>query len=211
MIKVKECHEPLVDIKKICPRIVVALGRERMKVAKAAYLRQTVAEMIRRAEKELPRGMTFIIGDAWRPQFVQEEIQRRFTEHFSKKYPRWSLARVRQEVNKFVAPARGRYVSGHMTGGAVDLRLWYRGRKLPMKSARLTYQENAQSLQPKLPSYIQANRQMMFAALQAAGLSNYPQEYWHWSYGDVWWAKRNKKSTAIYGQIATWPLVRDSH
>lgn len=41
----------------------------------------------------------------------------------------------------------------------------------------------------------------MFDALANAGLSNYPKEYWHWSYGDIQWAKRAGEKTAIYGVI----------
>lgn len=201
MINIKECNEPLVDIKKLCPNIKVDLGGRRMKKEKTAYLRKTVAEMILRAEKELPRGMTFIIGDGWRPQYVQEEIAKWFIKRFSKKYPSWPKDKIIKEIEKYVAPSNGKYVSGHMTGGAVDLRLLKNGKKVPMKSSKLTYQENAKSFQPKLPQYIQKNRNVMFAALKKAGLSNYPKEYWHWSYGDIWWAKRNKKKTAIYGVI----------
>ncbi len=201
MINIKECNEPLVDIKKICPNIKISLGRRRIKKKKTDYLRKTVCEMIWRAEKELPAGITFIINSAWRPQHVQEEIMTSFIKCFSKKYPKWSEARIIREVKKYVAPSDGKYVSGHMTGGAVDLRLWRNGRRISMESSKLTYQENAKSLQPKLPQYIKRNRDMMFATLEKAGLSNYPKEYWHWSYGDISWAKRNKKKTAIYGAI----------
>ncbi len=201
MIKIKECNEPLVDIKKLCPNLVIDIGKQRMKKEKTAYLRKTVAEMIWRAKNELPKGMTFIIGDAWRPQYVQIEIMKWFIKRFSKKYPNWSEAKIIKEVEKYVAPSDGKYASGHMTGGAVDLRLLKNGKKVPMKSSKLTYQENAKSFQPKLPKYIQKNREVMFTALKKAGLSNYPKEYWHWSYGDIWWAKRNKKRTAIYGII----------
>ena len=201
MIKIKECNEPLVDIKKLCPNLVIDIGKQRMKKEKTAYLRKTVAEMIWRAKNELPKGMTFIIGDAWRPQYVQIEIMKWFIKRFSKKYPNWSKAKIIKEVEKYVAPSDGKYASGHMTGGAVDLRLLKNGKKVPMKSSKLTYQENAESFQPKLPKYIQKNREIMFTALKKVGLSNYPKEYWHWSYGDIWWAKRNKKRTAIYGII----------
>lgn len=201
MIKIKECNEPLVDIKRMCPSLIINLGKQRIEEEKTAYLRKTVAEMIRRAEKELPKSMTFIIGDAWRPQYVQERIMKEFIKRFTKKYPNWPKAKIIKEVEKYVAPSDGKYASGHMTGGAVDLRLWSNGRKVPMKSSKLTYRENARSFQPKLPKHIQKNREIMFAALKMAGLSNYPKEYWHWSYGDVWWAKRNKKKTAIYGVI----------
>ncbi len=201
MINIKECNEPLVDVKKICPNVKINLGRERMKKEKTAYLRKTIAEMILLAEKELPKGVIFIINDAWRPQYVQEEITRYFIKNFTKKYPNWPREKIIKEVEKYVAPPSGKYASGHMTGGAVDVRLFKNGKKIPMKSSKLTYQENAKSFQKKLPQYIQKNRSIMFTALKKAGFSNYPKEYWHWSYGDIWWAKRNKKKTAIYGVI----------
>ena len=201
MIKIIECNEPLVDIKKLCPDLIIDLGKQRMKREKTAYLRKTVAEMIWRAKKELPKGTTFIIGDAWRPKHVQEKIIKWFIGRFTQKYPDWPKAKIIKEVEKYVAPSDGKYTSGHMTGGAVDLRLWSNGRKISMKSSKLNYQENAKSFQPKLPKNIQKNREIMFVALKKAGLSNYPKDYWHWSYGDVWWAKRNKKKAAIYGVI----------
>ena len=41
----------------------------------------------------------------------------------------------------------------------------------------------------------------MFSALKKVGLSNCSNEYWHWSYGDIQWAKRNQKKIVIYGVI----------
>lgn len=203
MPSIRECGEPFVDLKKACPEVIIDLDKRRMKREKTAYLRETVAKMVRDAQRLLPKGMTFIIGDAWRPQYMQKQIFAEFIRRFSRKHPEWSDERVRKEVEKYVAPAKGKYASGHMTGGAVDLRLWYEGRKIPMKSARLSYQENAQSVQPKLPPYIQRHRQLLFEVLTAVGLSNHPKEYWHWSYGDMQWAKRNKKAVAMYGVIET--------
>lgn len=201
MIIIKECHEPLVDLRKFCPGIIINLTKSRRKKEKTFYLRRTVAEMINAAKSYLPKGMTFIINDAWRPQYVQQEIYNNFIKRFTVKYPKWSEKQIIKEVNKFVAPSQGKFVSGHMAGGAVDIRLIRNGRKVPMKSKKLTYQENALSFQPKLPKHLQKNREIMFNALLKAGLSNYPKEYWHWSYGDIQWAKRNKKTAAIYGVI----------
>ena len=201
MIKTKECGEPLIDIKKVCPMVVVCLGKDSFGRERKAFFRESVARMICDAKKMLPNDMTFIIRDAWRPQSLQKEIFAQFIDDFSKKYPNWTRDRIINEVNKYVAPFEGRYVSGHMTGGAVDLRLLKNGRRVPMRSLKLSYQENAKSIQPKLPKYIQRNREIMFDALSSVGLSNYPKEFWHWSYGDIWWAKRNKKKIAIYGMV----------
>jgi len=201
MINIKECHEPLVDLEKYCPGVIIDLVRWRRKKEKTVYLRRSVAKMINKAKSFLPKGTTFIIGDAWRPQYVQQKIQQRFIGWFSYKNPTWSRKRVIKEIEKYVAPATGKFASGHMTGGAVDIRLIKNGRRVPMKSNKLTYQENALSVQPKLLKYLQKNREIMFKALLKSGLSNYPKEYWHWSYGDIQWAQRNKKKIAIYGVI----------
>lgn len=201
MIKVVDCGELLVDVKKICPDLIISLDSWRMKKEKTAYLRKTVAKMICQAKKNLPQGMTFVIRDAWRPGDVQKEIFKGFVRHFGKQHRSWSKKRIIKEVKKYVAPASGRNASGHMTGAAVDLRLMKNGRKVPMKSKKLSYQENSQSFQPKLPKYLQKNRQIMFRALKKAGLTNYSQEYWHWSYGDIQWTKRNKKKKAFYGVV----------
>jgi len=201
MINIKECKEPLVDLKKYCPGVIIDLELWRRKKEKTFYLRRSVAKMINKARSYLPKGITFIIGDAWRPQYVQQKIYKGFIVWVSKKNPSWSKEKVIKEVSKFVAPAQGKFVSGHMTGGAIDLSIIRNGQRLPMKSKKLTYEENALSSQSKLPKYIQVNRQMMFNALLKSGLSNYPKEYWHWSYGDIQWAKRKKKKVAIYGVI----------
>ncbi len=41
----------------------------------------------------------------------------------------------------------------------------------------------------------------MSAILSEAGFVNYPTEYWHWSYGDRYWAYMKKKPYALYGLI----------
>ncbi|WP_281286552.1 M15 family metallopeptidase [Herbidospora galbida] len=40
---------------------------------------------------------------------------------------------------------------------------------------------------------------MLGTALTEAGLVNYPTEWWHWSYGDRYWAHVTGAGTARYG------------
>jgi len=199
-MKLIECHEPLVDVRRACPGIVISLDSERRN-EKTAYVRKTVALMLKRAKKLLPRGMTFIIRDAWRPAAVQENIMRGFVAIFQRKHPSWTAARAQREAKKFVAAAKGPKASGHMTGGAIDVRLLKNGKRVPMRSWKLSYQENAQPYQPKLPKHIQTNRQIMFDALKSVGFSQCNNEFWHWSYGDVQWAQRTGRKVARYGVI----------
>ena len=68
-----------------------------------------------------------------------------------------------------------------------------------MRSSKLSYKENATTFQPKLPNYIQRNRQLLYEVMTGVGFVNYPLEYWHYSYGDYYWAKANGVDSAIYG------------
>jgi D-alanyl-D-alanine dipeptidase len=202
-IVIRENREPLVDVRRFCPNVVVKLGRGRMAREKTAYLRRSVAAMLGAASKRLPKGQQFIINDAWRPAFIQCQIFFDFVKKGERRYPGLSRAARMREIKKYVAPWKGVNASGHMSGGAIDLRIVdTRGRKIPMRSRGLSYKENALSDQPKLPAVQKRNRALLSAALLAAGFSNYPLEYWHWSFGDYQWARRNGKPVAKYGAVA---------
>ncbi len=41
---------------------------------------------------------------------------------------------------------------------------------------------------PDISEEARANRQLLGTVLTAAGLVNYPTEWWHWSFGDRYWA-----------------------
>lgn len=46
-------------------------------------------------------------------------------------------------------------------------------------------------------------RQIMAKALGAVGFVNYPTEYWHWSYGDRYWAYQTQHPYAFYNIVAS--------
>jgi len=50
-----------------------------------------------------------------------------------------------------------------------------------------------------ISSSAQSYRAIMNQALSSQGFVNYPPEYWHWSYGDRYWAFVKKKPVALYG------------
>lgn len=42
---------------------------------------------------------------------------------------------------------------------------------------------------------------MLSEALVAAGMVNYPTEWWHWSYGERYWAHATGAGTTLYGPV----------
>ncbi|NEE30508.1 M15 family metallopeptidase, partial [Streptomyces sp. SID7982] len=64
----------------------------------------------------------------------------------------------------------------------------------PEESSGACY-THAHNIPPQAREY----RAVLGAALTAAGLVNYPTEWWHWSYGDRYWAWSTGASSACYG------------
>ena len=54
----------------------------------------------------------------------------------------------------------------------------------------------------------QANRALLQRVLEMQGLTNYVDEWWHWSYGDNGWTLRVGAPHAIYDSIE---LPPDAH
>lgn len=196
MIKICDNGEKLVEVEKSCPGIVLRAGQ-----SGKIYVRQTVAKKLNQAKKYLPKDVTFVINSAWRSKESQKKIYHDAIKGFAKEYPKLNKKQVLKIADQFVDPYSGPIVSGHLTGGAIDIRLSKNGRNLPIRSRKLSYKEDYQSIQPKLSKYIQKNREILRTALTKAGFQNHPKEFWHWSYGDYWWAKRMKKKIAIYGPV----------
>ncbi|GAA3483609.1 hypothetical protein GCM10018966_081410 [Streptomyces yanii] len=46
-----------------------------------------------------------------------------------------------------------------------------------------------------------SHRDILGTALTAAGLVNYPTEWWHWSYGDRYWALQTGAAVARFGPM----------
>ena len=57
-----------------------------------------------------------------------------------------------------------------------------------------------------LPQEAKQNRRVRLTAVQSAGFVNYPHEWWHFSYGDRYWAYAKDEPAAIYG-AATQDLI----
>ena len=49
------------------------------------------------------------------------------------------------------------------------------------------------------------NRAVLADALEGAGLVNYPTEWWHWSFGDRYWALSRGEAHAVFGPVHTPP------
>lgn len=175
-------------------------------------MRETVYQKLCQAQEDLPEGIYFKIYEAWRSLSLQEFL---FANRYRKNkadYPSLSHEDLFQKTTELVSPVVNldgtHNVPPHTTGAAVDIFLIDKdGHPLDMgmdiyqwdkEDATLnrthTYSQN-------ISSHAQANRQILIDTLSKHGFVNYPTEWWHWSYGDRYWAYFKGEAHAIYGSL----------
>jgi zinc D-Ala-D-Ala dipeptidase len=86
----------------------------------------------------------------------------------------------------------------HLTGGAVDLTLCAdNGRKLDLTATTVpTHPATSDQADTQY-------RNILRNALTITGFVNYPTMWWHWSYGDRYWAYATQTPTAPYGPLTS--------
>jgi zinc D-Ala-D-Ala dipeptidase len=194
---IADIGEPLVDISTFQ---ALAIDRTRGRVQQLSdnpfQVRSGVAERLVRAQASLPDGYQLQIKEGWRPIWVQERLWEKSLSELRASRPDLTGEDLVRENTRFTAPPDS--APPHSTGGAVDLVLLYQGGHCDMgwgfnqpgEGSRTDY---------GVPGPARRNRDLLAQALDAAGFINYPAEWWHWSYGDRYWAFQTSREAALYG------------
>lgn len=189
--------EPLVDLRNRRDTRFLALAPGCL-----PYVRESVLEMLKRAQSRLPWEYHIRVSTALRTLHMQSRMYWANFERIKREHPDWPLSAVRRTCNKYFAPPDYKAPPGHCTGGAVDIGLVdLAGRPLDMTSPYKNW-DGAYTHVEGLTPEAHKNRKMLYDAMLAAGFSNCRDEWWHWSYGDSAWAVRIGASVACYGLIA---------
>jgi zinc D-Ala-D-Ala dipeptidase len=168
-----------------------------------ALLREGVLERLVTAQTALPGGLRLLIVEGYRPPVLQRAYFEGYREQLHETYPDWSPERLHVEASKYVSPPE---VAPHGTGGAVDLTLCTAdGAELDMGTAVNANPEESRNGcftgALTIPAEARHNRQVLVRALTGAGLVNYPTEWWHWSFGERYWAFADNAPATRYGPV----------
>ncbi|MEZ0327919.1 MAG: M15 family metallopeptidase [Fimbriimonas sp.] len=200
-VRIVERGEPLVDFLQECPAL--QLDRPRFNYRRETLLRKGVCERLCAAnEALLGKGLHVRVVEGWRAPIIQRRMYRWAWERYRVMHPDWSEVKLKRHVNRFTAPMNARVPPPHTTGGAMDLAL-YRG-DVPLDMMSPYEQRDYHGFPweaPLLSDEARSNRDALAEALEPVGITNYPSEYWHWSYGDQGWAYRGGHSFAVYGAV----------
>jgi D-alanyl-D-alanine dipeptidase len=180
---------------------------------RATFARAAVAEKLCRADTALrEQGLRLAIVEVWRPPHIQRRMYKTAWLWWKERHPDWGDSQMKRVVNRFTAPVDNRHVPPpHSTGGAVDLSLADASGVLQdLSSPYDAFDPKSYPFAaPRLSDIARENRHRMAEVLLAVGLTNYPSEFWHWSYGDQGWAYRGGHTSALYGAVEPAGYVPD--
>jgi len=208
VIPIVECNEQMVDLKN---QTQLRYGPPpENDLTKHCYtkLRATVFEKLCSAQKDLPNGWKFRVYEGFRSREVQKILFDLQYEKVLKGNNYTNDEEAFYEATRLVSPVMnldGTFnIPPHNTGGAVDIEIITENEELVdmgMVIADWTSVDPSicQSYCPTLTKKAQENRYILFEVLNAHQFVNYSTEWWHFSYGDRYWAYHKKQSHANYG------------
>lgn len=190
-VKVKENGEQLVALNSVRPDAMVIFSKAfkegKTGAIEQVLVREEVKNLLIKASEELPKGYKLVVWETYTPKALQESI--------------------RNTVLTDITPY------SHMTGGAVDVsladefdNLLEMGTDLnhgSPENKNTTYLEELEASGVALTTeqkVIRDNRRILFHAMSKAGFINNPLAWFHWDFGNLWWAKANN-TEAFYGSL----------
>jgi zinc D-Ala-D-Ala dipeptidase len=197
-IAVQECGEPLVDL-----RDVNALRLDARLADPAgafARLRMGVVDRLVTAQTLLPPGIRLLVVEGYRPMELQRRYFQAHVRRLRDSAPEADEPTLQRLASRYISPPE---VAPHVAGGAVDLTLCtmdgeeqWMGTEVNDTDTTACHTESTEA-----SAEARMNRRRLASALRRAGLVNYPSEWWHWSYGDRYWACVTGARHACYGPV----------
>ena len=173
------------------------------------YVRASLVPMLKKAESLLGRDLRLKIWDGYRPIFVQQRLwnlhrQEVINEHAGECLTGNEIDRLTSFFVSRPSFDENR-PSLHNTGGAVDLTVVTKyGQELNMGTDFDAFGDKAWTNNFEMYSnngQIQLNRRLLYNAMTAAGFTNLPSEWWHYDYGDKFWAYFTGNKAIYKGKI----------
>lgn len=190
-VPVRETNEPLVVLD-------ARFGPAR------SLVRAGLAARLETALDLLPMGVGLLVVEGLRSRTDQEAIVARYAGELQAMDPDLDPETLTTLTSRFVAPVE---VAPHVAGAAVDLTLVDAcGDPLDLGTPIDATPEQSQgrcfTAASDISADARAHRDLMARVLGGVGLVNYPTEWWHWSYGDRYWALVTGADAALYGPAA---------
>ena len=150
--------------------------------------RSGVVERLDRVAEGLPAGFGLAVFDAWRPLALQAELHA--AAYGDDRLPPGFIA------EPVADPARP---PAHLTGGAIDLTLTWRGAPLALGTGFDDFTPGAHALaEESRPGPVRDLRRLLTASMRSQGFVVLDLEWWHFEWGTRRWAAI-RGGTVVHG------------
>lgn len=160
-------------------------------------VRHGVYTRLLHVQKQLPASWQLILKAGYRPYSVQLDLLEAFIKQARRDHPNWSEKRLQTHGRIFVSDPHV-VCPPHVTGGAVDIdvRNCITGSMVDFGCPPNTDSELAFLHSNLLTKQQYANRMTLLHAMLDAEFAPLASEWWHYQYGETYWA-------AFYGYKTT--------
>ena len=203
-----ESNEPLIDIKND-NKLKYGPPPECELTAKCyTIIRKTVYEKLCQAQINLSKGWRFRLYEGFRSLEVQQMLFAQEYKRVVNRYPNKTEEFHFYETTRLVSPVTNfdgsQNIPPHNTGAAVDIEIiTEEGQLVDMgMTAKDWCNVNPEICLTDcklISKAAQQNRKLLLEIMQEQEFVNYPTEWWHFSYGDRYWAYHQPVKRAMYG------------
>lgn len=207
-IPIQECGESLINIKDFGDLAYGPVPETPLTKNDYTLMRETVYKKLLLAQQALPDGYRLRLYEAYRSLTVQKQLYDYEQQRILADAPELSGQALFNRITEIVSPVinfdGSQNIPPHNTGAAVDVEIIdAHGQCLDMGMQAKDWQQVPHDLcvtnSPLVTEQQHANRMLLWDIMTEQGFVNYPTEWWHFSYGDRYWAYHQNQSAAIYG------------
>ncbi|MDX2404082.1 D-alanyl-D-alanine carboxypeptidase family protein [Streptomyces microflavus] len=199
-IPVRECGEPLVDVRdhgfRVDPRKQDPQGA-------FAHVRENVLARLTHARSLLPAGIDLLFVEGYRPLSLQQRYFTEYRDQLAAGHHDWTPEQLHEATSRYVSPPE---IAPHSAGAAVDVTLVDQdGHELDLGTRVNASPEESDGAcfthALNLSDQARRHRTVLLNAMEGAGFTNYGTEFWHFSAGDRYDALMRQEPHARYGPI----------
>ncbi|MFI7351327.1 M15 family metallopeptidase [Streptomyces sp. NPDC049936] len=199
-IPVRECGEPLVDVRdhdfRVDPRKHDPRGA-------FAHVREGVLARLTHARSLLPAGTDLLFIEGYRPLSLQRRYFTEYRDQLAAGNPDWTPEQLYRAASRYVSPPE---IAPHCAGAAVDVTLVDQdGHELDLGTRVNASPEESDGAcfthAANVSDRARHHRALLLDAMRGAGFTNYGTEFWHFSAADRYDALMRQESHARYGPI----------
>lgn len=168
------------------------------------YLREGVVKKLIEVANALPTDLNLVILDGWRSFETQNALYEMTKQQYRSLFD--DEEDLLNFISGFVALPSKEPPAPHYTGGSVDLTIANKDGWLKMgigfdefvDKARALYFEQKDNLTKEELEY-RDNRRLLRTSMESVGFTLHQNEWWHFDYGNLRWAKATNTSPIYKG------------